>query len=64
VLCFTHELKDKLSIYYEGEGKFIADAFYIPVLKLSKKYDRISGYVDSLVITKEGRRKSNKEAVC
>jgi superfamily II DNA or RNA helicase len=56
VPCFTRELQNKLEIGYAGEGRHIAENFYIPVLKLSKKYDRISGYfsIDSLVITATG----------
>src|SRR5688572_7135774 len=56
MLCFTSDIKDKLHLTYEGEGKKIAEEFYIPVLKISKKYDRLSGYfsVDSLVITATG----------
>jgi superfamily II DNA or RNA helicase len=56
VACFTRELQNKLDISYAEEGKRIAENFYIPVLKLSRKYDRISGYfsIDSLVITATG----------
>ena len=54
--CFEQELKNKISIGYRGEGKHIAQEFYIPVLKRTTFYDRISGYfsVESLVITAAG----------
>jgi len=54
--CFEQELKNKILIGYRGEGKHIAQDFYIPVLKRTTFYDRISGYfsVESLVITAAG----------
>lgn len=54
--CFEQELKNHITIGYRGEGRHIAQSFYIPVLKRTKFYDRISGYfsVESLAITAAG----------
>jgi SNF2 family DNA or RNA helicase len=54
--CLEDDLKKSLEISYGGEGRSIAQQFYIPVLKRTKFYDRISGYfsVESLVITAAG----------
>jgi len=54
--CIKQDLQRSMEISYRGEGKTIAQQFYIPVLKRTKFYDRISGYfsVDSLVITAAG----------
>ncbi len=54
--CLEQDLKKTMEISYRGEGKTIAQQFYIPVLKRTKFYDRISGYfsVHSLVITAAG----------
>jgi SNF2 family DNA or RNA helicase len=54
--CLEDDLKEYLEINYRGEGRTIAQEFYIPVLKRTKFYDRISGYfsVESLVITAAG----------
>ena len=54
--CIENDLKKSLEINYRGEGRTIAQEFYIPVLKRTKFYDRISGYfsVESLVITAAG----------
>ena len=56
MFCYNSDLKNKIEPTYQGEGKKIAQEFYIPLLKISKKYDRLSGYfsVDSLVITATG----------
>jgi SNF2 family DNA or RNA helicase len=45
-----------LDILYEGDGNKIAREFYIPVLKRSFSYHRVSGYfsVDSLVVVAAG----------
>jgi len=54
--CIKQDLQRSMEISYRGEGKTIAQQFYIPVLKRTKFYDRISGYfsVESLVITAAG----------
>jgi SNF2 family DNA or RNA helicase len=54
--CLENDLKKSIEISYRGEGRSIAQQFYIPVLKRTKSYDRISGYfsVESLVITAAG----------
>ncbi len=54
--CLEQDLQKSMEISYRGEGKKIAQQFYIPVLKRTKFYDRISGYfsVESLVITAAG----------
>lgn len=54
--CFKEELGDYIDIEYSGDGHEMAQRFYIPVLKLTKKYDRVSGYfsVDSLVVIATG----------
>lgn len=54
--CFRFDLGEKLDIIYEGDGESIARRFYIPVLKQTVRYDRISGYfsVDSLVVVAAG----------
>lgn len=56
MICLENELGKSLDIEYRGEGRYIAQKFYIPVLKRTKFYDRISGYfsVESLVITASG----------
>ena len=54
--CYKEELGDYIDIEYSGDGHEMAQRFYIPVLKLTKKYDRVSGYfsVDSLVVIATG----------
>ena len=54
--CLEQDLQRTMDISYRGEGRTIAQQFYIPVLKRTKFYDRISGYfsVESLVITAAG----------
>jgi len=54
--CYAAELDDSLDIIYEGMGSKLAEKFYIPVLKLTKQYWRISGYfsVDSLAVIATG----------
>ena len=54
--CFNTDLKNNIQITYNGEGMKIAHEFYIPILKISQKYDRLSGYfsIESLVITATG----------
>lgn len=54
--CFHEELEQTLDIMYDGDGHEMARRFYIPVLRLSVKYDRVSGYfsVDSLVVVASG----------
>mgnify|MGYP001027721792 CR=1 FL=1 len=54
--CFKEELEGSLDIMYDGDGHEMARRFYIPVLRLSKEYDRVSGYfsVDSLVVVAAG----------
>lgn len=54
--CPFDPLKKTLDIGYSGDGTRIAQDFYIPVLKRSKMYYRLSGYfsIDSLVITAAG----------
>ncbi|KUG17549.1 hypothetical protein ASZ90_012763 [hydrocarbon metagenome] len=54
--CTFEDLKLQLAINYTGDGKKIGRDFYIPVLKRSKRYDRLSGYfsLDSLVVTAVG----------
>ncbi len=54
--CFKVTLESSLDIFYEGDGNKIARAFYIPVLKQSSSYKRVSGYfsVDSLVVVATG----------
>lgn len=54
--CLSKELGSKLDIFYEGDGHTIAQSFYIPVLKNSQNYSRLSGYfsVDSLVVVAAG----------
>jgi hypothetical protein len=56
VSCFKEELEKTLDIMYDGDGHEMARKFYIPVLRLSKEYDRVSGYfsVDSLVVVAAG----------
>ena len=39
--CLENDLKASLEINYRGEGRTIAQEFYIPVLKRTKFYDRI-----------------------
>jgi len=41
---------------YEGDGNEIADDFYVPVLKRSAHYQRLSGFfsADSLVVVAAG----------
>lgn len=50
--CLGRELGSKLDIIYEGEGSKVAAEFYIPVLKKTTLYYRLSGFfsVDSLAI--------------
>jgi hypothetical protein len=54
--CLFDSLKGSLSISYTGEGSRIARDFYIPVLKKSSRYYRLSGYfsIESLTITAAG----------
>ncbi len=54
--CIENDLRNSLDISYRGEGSQIAHSFYIPVLKRTQFYDRISGYfsIESLVITAAG----------
>jgi hypothetical protein len=54
--CLREDLKSSLDIFYEGDGDKIARDFYIPVLKRSSSYDRVSGYfsVDGLVVVAAG----------
>ena len=54
--CFHEELEQTLDIMYDGDGHEMARRFYIPVLRLLVKYDRVSGYfsVDSLVVVASG----------
>lgn len=54
--CIENDLRNSLDISYRGEGSHIAQSFYIPVLKRTQFYDRISGYfsIESLVITAAG----------
>jgi hypothetical protein len=54
--CFRREFESTLDILYEGDGNKIAREFYIPVLKRSFSYHRVSGYfsVDSLVVVAAG----------
>jgi len=54
--CYATELKETLDIFYEGVGYKLASKFYIPVLKRTKEYWRISGYfsVDSLTVIAVG----------
>jgi superfamily II DNA or RNA helicase len=54
--CYATELKETLDIFYEGAGYKLASKFYIPVLKRTRQYWRISGYfsVDSLTVIAVG----------
>jgi len=54
--CIRGELGQTLDIMYDGDGHEMARRFYIPLLRLSKEYDRVSGYfsVDSLVVVAAG----------
>ncbi len=54
--CFKEDLGSKLDIVYEGEGENIAREFYIPVLRDSHNYRRVSGYfsIDSIVVVATG----------
>lgn len=54
--CLYGEIKQDIKKHYSGEGKKIATQFYIPLLKRSSKYYRVSGFfsVDSLAITSAG----------
>jgi SNF2 family DNA or RNA helicase len=54
--CYAAELNDQLDIIYEGMGSKLASEFYIPVLRRTKQYWRISGYfsVDSLTVIAVG----------
>ena len=54
--CYKLELGEKLDIIYEGLGARLASEFYIPLLRRTKSYSRVSGYfsVDSLVIIATG----------
>lgn len=54
--CLRDDVGRSLDIMYEGDGDAIAKRFYIPVLKSSSRYDRISGFfsVDSLVVISTG----------
>jgi len=56
LVCFKIDLGDLLDIEYSGDGHQMAKSFYIPTLKLSKRYDRVSGYfsVGSLVVVSTG----------
>lgn len=56
MICTFDDLKPQLAINYSGDGNKIGRDFYIPVLKRSKRYDRLSGYfsLDSLVVTAVG----------
>jgi superfamily II DNA or RNA helicase len=56
LMCYTSELAEKLDIIYEGLGARLASEFYIPLLKGTKQYSRVSGYfsVDSLVVVATG----------
>src|SRR5208283_2557612 len=56
MVCSYEPLKSILDISYSGDGTRIAQDFYIPVLKNSKSYYRLSGYfsLNSLVITAAG----------
>lgn len=49
-------MANSLDIIYEGEGNKVATEFYIPVLKRTKSYDRLSGFfiADSLVVIATG----------
>ncbi|MEM2614124.1 MAG: helicase-related protein [Nitrososphaerota archaeon] len=53
--CYV-DLAANLDIIYEGEGNKVASEFYIPVLKRTKSYDRLSGFfsADSLVVIAVG----------
>jgi len=54
--CYERELSSQLDIIYEGEGSKIATRFYIPVLKRTKSYFRISGFfsADSFTVIATG----------
>jgi len=56
VNCLKSALESSLDIFYEGDGNKIAKTFYIPVLKQSSSYKRVSGYfsLDSLVVVATG----------
>lgn len=53
--CYS-DIATNLDIIYEGEGNKVASEFYIPVLKMTKSYDRLSGFfsADSLVVIAVG----------
>lgn len=55
MICFK-ELEGKLDIFYEGDGNDIAQRFYIPILKESTRYERLSGFfsADSLTVIAAG----------
>jgi len=54
--CYQRELGKELDIVYEGEGSKLAVGFYIPVLRRTKAYYRVSGFfsVDSLTVIATG----------
>jgi hypothetical protein len=56
MVCYKPELGERLDIIYEGLGARLASEFYIPVLRRTGEYWRVSGYfsVDSLVIISTG----------
>lgn len=56
MVCPYESLKSILDISYSGDGTRIAQDFYIPVLKKSKTYLRLSGYfsLNSLIVTSAG----------
>lgn len=56
MVCFEAEIGHVLDIEYSGNGHQMARSFYIPTLKLSKRYDRVSGYfsVGSFVVVSTG----------
>lgn len=54
--CLGRELGSELDIIYEGEGSKLAVKFYIPILKRTNIYYRLSGFfsVDSLAVISIG----------
>ena len=56
MICRFSNLDSQLEFTYSGSGNSIAQQFYIPVLRESKNYWRLSGYfsIESLAITAAG----------
>jgi superfamily II DNA or RNA helicase len=54
--CSFEDIKQTIKGHYSGQGKNIANEFYIPLLKRSNKYCRLSGYfsVSSLIVSAAG----------